>query len=366
MSKFTKTNMAAGILLLLIAVSLGVTFYIGSTIQPSLSVIPGFEGLHGGVEGVEIQSSFFKLGQSLPSGYRWLDSSPKSAALEADLDQFDMKGTVIIEVGDPRETSDLFTVPRSINYWVKEGETYVHVKGDIIIYIIPVTFNSKYTGSSLSHIFKGEKMWFTLTSIAWNRAVQEQSPISGSTGFGTAWEAPLQAVIDRYRVDDLGSHYYLEPREQGRSFTLYSSPSQQGTISDLLSGDVNSTFAGDTRPDTRLSSSAFFCVTLTDFGETNYPFLSYTPTAEYMVKVYALRIGKFTYTNMDDTPWAQRKPEDNWWNQVVNNTVQTVGDILGNPFFWLVIIIGMIVLILWFLGPLIAWGTIFGVGRAKK
>ena len=320
---------------------------------PRQSVIPGFEGLDAGVEGVYVRGSFYQLGDTLPEGlsydYEWGDSSPRSTILRARAGLVSDWGGIRVEVGRPQTVSDPFSTPRMVDYWVKDGAEYLHVKGQIMVYMVPLTFSVRREGGAFQYVFEGERVWFSLVSVAWNRAVQEQSPVSGETGHGSAWEAPLAAVITDYSVTDPGDHYQLDPSEQGRDIVLYDSRSQSGVISDLdWQGDLNATLEGDVSPDTRLHRAAFFPVTLTDFGLTVGPWWSNAPVADYQLKVYTLRIGEYTYTNPNDTPWAERKPESNAWENLQNWMAETVNAVLHNPLLW----IAVAVIILIVLGPM--------------
>ncbi|MDW7987074.1 MAG: hypothetical protein RMI88_07695, partial [Nitrososphaerota archaeon] len=82
----------------------------------------------------------------------------------------------------------------------------------------------------------------------------------------------------------------------------------------ILSKPVNQTLSGDPSPDDRISRIAFFSLTLTDFGVTEHLFARDIPVADYVIKVYALRIGKFTFTNPDNTPWGRRENPMDWWD----------------------------------------------------
>ena len=317
---------------------------------PRQSVIPGFEGLDAGVEGVYLRGAFYELGNDLPStwnyGYEWGDASPRSTILRGRAGLISDWGGVRIEVGRPQTLNDPFSAPREVDYWVKDGTQYVHVKGQIMIYTVPLTFSVRREGGVVQYVFNGEKVWFSLVSVAWNRAVQETSPVSGATGYGKAWEAPLAAVITSYTVQDQGDHYQLDPSEQGRDIVLYDSRRQVGVISDLdWQGDLNASLTGDVRPDSRLSRAAFFPVTMTDWGLTTGAWWSNSPVANYQLKVYTLRIGEYTYTNPDDTPWAERQPETNSWE----NFQEWLGETLRSPWLWIAVV-GVV--LLFSLGPL--------------
>ena len=334
--------------------------------MPRQAVIPGFEGLDAGVEGVTLRGTFYELGDPLPSGltyeYEWGDSTPRSTILRARAGIVSDWGGVRVEVGRPQTFSDPYSTGRTVNYWVKEGEAYRHVKGEIMVYTVPVTFSVRREGGAFQYVYTGEKVWFALASVAWNRAVQEQSPYTDTTGYGTAWEAPLAAVIDSYAVQDKGDHYLLDPSEQGRDLVLYDSRSQSGVISDLdWTGSVNTTLAGDVSPDTRLHKTAYFPVTMTEWGLTSGVWWSSAPVADYVLKVYTLRVGKYTYTNPDDTPWGQRTPEETWWERVE----AWLSGLVNHPLFWL-IALGGVVMVLGFSGVLTQIALLVTVWRNKK
>ena len=100
--------------------------------------------------------------------------------------------------------------------------------------------------------------------------------------------------------------------------------------------DLNGTLNEDVSPDSRLSQSAFFAVNLADFGVTSGLWWSHAPVAEYELKVYTLRVGKYTYTNPDDTPWGEREPERDWWQVFVDSLKDGFSDFMGNPLTWIV------------------------------
>lgn len=306
---------------------------------PKQSVLPGFEGLDSGIEGVTLRGDFYELGDPLPDAwnydYEWGDTSPRSTILRGRGGIVSDWGGVRVEVGRPQPYRDPFSVPIEVDYWVKDGDNYRHVKGQVQIYEIPVTFSVRREGGIAQYVFEGEKFWFSLVSVAWDKAVQEQSPYSGKTGYGTAWEAPLAAVITSYKVQDKGNHYHLEPSEVGRELVLYDSCEQLGLISDLgYDSDLNGSLAGDVSPDSRLSRVAFMAVTMTDFGFTYMVTSSNAPVSDYKLKVYTIRVGKYTYTNPDDTPWADRPPETTWWEDFQD----WLNSALSNPMFILVVI----------------------------
>lgn len=340
MNKGTKYG-----LLLIALMVLATTGAIQMGVIP-LGVLPGFEGLDAGIEGVYIRGNFYELGDPLPDTwnykYIWKDATPRSMILKAREGQISDWGGVRVEIDRPQIINDPFSSPKKIDYWVKDGAKYLHIKGEIIAYSIPITFSIRREGGYLQYIFHGEKVWFSLVSVAWNKAVQEQSPYTGEEGYGSAWEAPLAVVITSYSVNDQGDHYQLDPSISGRDIVLYDTRSQSGVISDLdCRSDINDTLAGDIRPDTRLSRTAFFPITMTDFGLTSGAWWSNAPVANYKLKVYTIQIGEYTYTNPDDTPWGTREPEQKIWETFIGN----IASFLGSPFgFMSILFLGAIVI----------------------
>jgi hypothetical protein len=340
-----------------------------------LSILPSFEGMNAGVEGFTVDR-FYRIDQTPPDGYAWLSRDPHNAVLEKDLSP-NPNARVRVEVGNPVATSDLLSQGKKVDYWVKDGDQYVHVSGEVVTYTVHVTLSAAITGTQWPEYFSGEKIWIGLASVVWNKAMQEQSPVSGRPSqLGQAWEAPLAVYITSYNIRDPGDHGKVIPSYSGRFVTLYSSPEYAGTVTDLLNSDLNATFSGDLRPDTRMQRSAYFSILLEDFGITTPLsgwFGSQAPVVDYDMKVYALRIGKFTYTNPDDTPWAKRLPESydpwkwlkDWWSGVTSWFSQPL-----NLFGTLVVLmIAAIVLVLVFLlatgliVPLRAWSRSRGGNR---
>ena len=294
------------------------------TTSSRLSILPSFEGINAGVEGFAYKQSygdvFVRLdtqpssnpAPGLPgqpsSPYKWISQDPKSAILEGCIGIVIKEcGQVRIEVNNPQVVSDPFTINKQIHYWVKVSDNnFVEVEGQIKTYNLGMSV-SAVNLPGFDATFKGEKIWLTLTGITWNKALQK-----AGADYGQAWEAPLAAIITTYNVQDNGDHYKVDPSEVGRWFTLYSTPQQIGTVSDLglqSNADFNATFTGNTAPDSRLVRSAFFALTLTDFGTTERIVYSNSPVVTYNIKLYTIQIGKYTYTNPDETPFKEREPE---------------------------------------------------------
>ena len=305
-----------------------------------LSVIPGFEGLKSGIEGVEINNKFYRIDQSLPTYYEWEDQTPTSVLLKG-RSYRTANGEVRVETGTPRKVNEMFSMPKKVDYWIQKGTSYVHVKGEIVAYEVPVTFSvvRQNTGAG-QYIFDGEKFWFTLAATAWDKAVQESSPFGGAKAYGKAWEDPIYGVVQGYNVIDSGLHYKLEPGVAGREITLYDSHAQIGTISDLnLSHDINATLSNDDSPDSRLRQTAYFPITMSDFGITDGVWSSNAPVVTYSIKVYTIQLGKYTYTNPDDTPWGDRDAE------VGRDFASLFAGLLGSPSFQIIAIAAGLVLI---------------------
>jgi hypothetical protein len=317
------------LLIAIAAAAIATTIAVGASgIIPGFhfSILPGFEGLTSGVEGVTISGAFFQntASTSLPAGYSWLSNDARYPILVKNLQAGTCAGQVRIETRTAYQITDALTAGRTVDYWVRDGSQYIHVKGEIITYSLPITFaiSNTWGGNPMDYpdVFTGEKVWFAIGSLTWDKALQEQSPISGAASqLGSAWEAPIYAVIQDYSVSDAGLHYKVAPRDVGREITLYSSTSQSGTVSGLwASSDLNGTLAGSLSPDTRMQQNAYVCFTLEDFGEevVNAGIGgTHAPVVNLVLKVYALRIGEFTYTNPDDTPWAAEAPDTSpaWW-----------------------------------------------------
>ncbi|MGF3498672.1 MAG: hypothetical protein ACQXXL_03490 [Candidatus Methanosuratincola sp.] len=294
--------------------------------QSPFSILPGFEGMDAGVEGATIAGAFARVDAPLPPGYSWFSSDPHNAILNKDLSATSSDARVRVEVGTPVPLAEK---GQQVDYWVQDRQNYVHVTGEVVAYSLHVTVSAINTGTSWPEFFSGERVWVGLASLVWNRALQEQSPVSGRPSqYGQAWEAPLAVYITSFDLRDEGDHGRIDPSYSGRRVTLYSSPEQVGTVTDLLGTNINATFAGSLAPDSRMQRYGYFGITLTDWGMTT-PYSGWFgtkgPVAEYDLKVYALKIGKFTFTNPDDTPWGSRPPDSydpwgwlrEWWDGVM-------------------------------------------------
>lgn len=338
-----------------------------------LSILPGFEGMEAGVEGAAIGGSFYRIDQALPQGYSWFTSDPHNAILNKNLDPGVSDARARVEVSTPVPLAEK---GQKVDYWVKSGDEYVHVSGEVVVYTAHVTVSAINTDVYWPESFQGERIWIGLASMIWDRAAQEQSPVSGRPSqMGQAWEAPLAVYITSYDIKDPGDHGRIDPAYSGRRITLYSTPEQSGTITDLLNSDLNATFTGDLRPDSRMQRYGYFAITLTDFGTTT-PYSGWfgtqAPVAEYELKIYALRIGKYTYTNPDDTPWAQRDPDSwdpwgwlrDWWAGVTGWFTNPLN--LAGTFIALGIVLVVAVLVFLFLTGLIVPLRAWSASRSRR
>lgn len=300
-----------------------------------LSILPSFEGMNAGVEGFSYPSSygdnFVRIDAKPPSPYKWVSQDPKSAILSFTSYSLGLprEAQVRAEVNNPQVVSDPFTTNKQIHYWVKVSDNnFVEVEGQINTYNLGLSV-SAVNLPGLDTWFQGEKVWFALTGVTWNNAYQLQTQaLAKGAVYSQAWEAPLAVIITNYDESDLGNHYKLDPSEGGRWFTLYSTPQQVGTVSDLglqVGGDFNQTLTGNTSPDSRLVRSGFFAITLTDFGTTEHLIYSNAPVAHYTIKVYTIQLGKYTYTNPDNTPFKERKSEG-------DDPFKGIKDWFANPF----------------------------------
>lgn len=340
----------------------------------SFSVMPGFEGMAAGVEGVQINGQFYAntAGTVLPTGYTWKSTDTRYPILVKNMQPFSSPGELRIETKTPYVRGDPLMSGNTVDYWIKDGSQFVHVTGEIVTYDLPITFaaGETYQGDlTWPDLFSGEKVWFTIGSMTWDEALQEQSPVSGRpSSMGQAWEAPVYAVISEYSVSDGGLHHYVTPRETGREVTLYSSTSQSGTVSELWSyaqsSSLNATLAGSSplSPDSRMRSSAFICFTIEDFGEEVISAGiggASCPIVTVVIKLYALRIGEFTYVNPDDTPWAEEQPEstDPVWAWITD----PLSSWFANPLnlFGLFVVLGITLIV-----TVVIFLTFTGAGRA--
>lgn len=332
---------------------LAVIMWFGSGVPNPLDITPSFEGLNAGVEGAnQLDGIFVRIDQPFPnSNYVWVNSDPKSAILRQNF-VLNQQAQVRMETGTPQLVTDPLLQGRRIHYWVRSSSSlFYEVDGQVNVYSVPITISA----SNLPLIdkwFQGEKIWFSLVGVTWNQAVQKVG-----ADYGSAWEAPVYAVIEKYEVRDAGDHGKLDPSESGRPITIYDSTAQRGTIGDLgvLTGAVNATFVGNASPDSRLKQAGFFVITLTEFGTTDHGFWANSPVADYKLKVYTIQLGKYTYTNPDFTPWAERKTEG---GSVFSPIANPFADWLANPFnvaglagFFIILILGLAALaFLWFFG----------------
>ena len=324
MRRGRRASVLAVVLTLFLSAALAYAYvaYVPPPLNP-FGMIPPFEGLNSGIEGVEVNGRFYRIDESLPAGYRFLANDPHTIILEKDTNPFYGVAQVRVEVGEPREVKGWFTQPQKIHYWVRTGESeFIEVEGEVVTYEVHITVSS-LDAEGVDEWFNGERIWIALASLTWDRAYQKWG-----ADYGRAWEAPIAAVITEFKILEAGEHGEIEPSVSGRWFTLYTSPEAGGTIGDLglsVGADLNASLAGDPSPDTRIRRVAYIPITLSEFGTTDHWGWIDTPVADYTVKVYAIRIGKFTYTNPDNTPWGQRQPHKAWLEIFYDWMVDTLG-----------------------------------------
>ena len=329
-----------------------------------LSVVPSFEGLNAGVYSATLggSNSNYLISSSLPPPYYWGSQDIHNAQLWHASSFLLGRGAVRIEVGFPQQYSSWLETGQKVDYWVKVNDTnFVHVVGQVNIYTLSMTVSSINTGDVNQYVFQGEKIWIQLAAVTWDRAYQDVGS-SGSPVYIQAWEAPLAVFISSFQEDSQGSsHAAIDPSYQGRFITLYSEPNAYGTLDDLglqAGGNVNSTLGNNLAPDSRMVKSAFFPITLTNFGITEDILGGHAPVVNYQLKIYTLQLGRYTYTNPDDTPWGKRPPEGWGLQQLLN----AINDWLSNPLNipWILLGIGLVVLVLilvfapWLLGLAVA------------
>jgi len=323
-----------------------------------LSLLPSFEGLNAGVYSATLGNSNYLISSSLPSPYYWGSQDIHNAQLWHASSFLMGRGAVRIEVGFPQQYSSPLETGQKVDYWVKVNDTnFVHVVGQVNIYTLSMTVSAINTGDPNQYVFQGEKIWVQLAAITWNKAYQDVGS-SGSPVYAQAWEAPLAVFISSFQEDSQGSSYAaLDPSYEGRFITLYDAPNGYGTLDDLglrSGGDVNSTLGNSLAPDSRMVRSAFFPVVLTNFGVGQDIWGSHAPVANYQLKIYTIQLGKYTYTNPDDTPWGNRQPESSGLQAWLNAIDKWLSNPLNIP--WVLLGIGLVVLVLiiifapWLLG----------------
>jgi hypothetical protein len=323
----------------------------------NLGILPGFEGLNVGVNGVNINSQYYTIGQTLPTTYSWVSSDVHNTILKMSSTNpiFTSPAEVRIESNTPNQITNPLTPGATIDYWIKNNDgTYSHVKGQVNIYSEAVTVSAINTGNWAPD-FQGQQICMDFGAVTWNQALQEQSPIDGATSsYGHAWEAPVAVYIDNCNIISPGDHGRIDPSYSGRQITLYSTHDQSGTIADLSTGNVNNTFSSSSNPiapDSRMQPNAYGFITLTDFGTTTGILgTSITaPVVDYTFKIYTIQIGVYTYTNPDHTPWSQR-PADNSTNPIIawfNSLFGNLGNLFTSGINTLLIlaVVGVVVVI---------------------
>ncbi len=302
---------------IVIAVSaLVIVFVVSGGYSNQFSILPGFEGLKAGADAFETDNGFvYTTSQSLPSAYVWGNKDPHQLDVAHPASSWgsnDM-GNIRLRVSEPEKFSSGYEQPREITYWVQNGNEWIHVVGEVKVYRIYLSL--KTLTDSDRYMWDSEKFWITLNSVTWNKASTD--PFDSSK-WGKTWEAPLAAYVVSSDIQSAGSPWTgFEPSKGGDPVTLYSTRSQSGLISDLglVGGDINNTLSNIQSPDSRLTSTAYFALSLTQWGADiglfgvtkNYP------SANIEIKVYTLIIGKYVYTNPEMVDWEDDKGEAGGW-----------------------------------------------------
>ena len=327
-----------------------------------LSILPSFEGPNSGVYGAEINGQLYLINSTLPEGYRWGSRDIHNAQLYKRTYWLNGEGGVEISISNPSPVSSQYVEGKKVDYWVKDGDEWVHVVGKVCVYEIDVSVKALNTGALNQERFSGERFWLAITSTVWNRAFQVQDYGNLKGEYGQAWEAPLALYIEDFTLDDQGSPYAsLEPSYRGRFITLYSSPGW-GTIDDLgvsANHDLNATLYGSNplAPDSRMRQTAYFPITLSSWGvgepAWGFGMVKQAPVATYKLTLYTLQLGKYTYKTPEGAQpaWEEPAPESQdpfvglheWFNNPFNIAGLSI-------FFWTLLIAMFALVLFWFFG----------------
>jgi hypothetical protein len=312
---------------------------VGLALSNSLSVLPSFEGMDMGVWGMSANSGATPLPITQnPSGFVWTSKDIHNAVLQIDGTSWAIvnvgNGQVEVSVSRPSPTSLPFATPETVGWSTPTSNadgsvTWTHVTGQINAYTVDVSVRSLDSGQENQQIFQGQQVWLQLQAETWNMAYQ--ADVNGTSVPAQAWEAPLALYIQSYSLsNNPGQYDNIDPSYSGRFVTLYSAPGAYGTLDDLGfnggNGNVNGTLSGSNplAPDSRMRQSAYFPITLTKWGEDAlWPLYSHYPVANYVLTLYTLQLGKYTYA----TP-AGVQP--NWTNPAPNGY-----DLLAAAWNWL-------------------------------
>lgn len=300
----------------------------------ALDILPGFEGMQGGVYGERPQSttSTVPLGVSFPqspfgSAYSWSGSpTPSSATVDASTapivtcPALSCDNYLVLDAQTNPVSSTLpFSNPQQVNYYVPvPGQTgqYELVTGQVEYY----TYNldiSIQSGSAGTWNFGGDTIWYNLLAVDWNQASVD--PYNPSIT-GSVYEVPLYAVVNSVNWHDQGSAG-CDACVQGHAFTFYSGPSVYNQTLATLAGstyspsstNVNSTLAGIYRPDTRFPADGlvYYPISLSSFAP--HPVFGgdcalgcQYPSVQLTIQLYTLRIGEYIVTNPSTTSLGSR------------------------------------------------------------
>jgi hypothetical protein len=351
-----------------IAVFLVVVIAAALVLNHGLMLAPPFEGLTAGGVGVTLSDSspsgYFTVSQSLPSPYYWNNNNHYTQTNDMVLYHAATlwglgpgRGEVEItsqEQPQQLQGGDSFSTPKTVDYWTKDGSgNWVEVKGQINVYMWHIDFTSRDTGDLGSqNYFTNVAVWFGFVGNTWNNAYQTSGDTTGSPVYVQAWEAPLFAVISSYDPNCGGaSNCQISPAQQGAPLDLVTSPNSGSSVDDLglsSGNNPNTTLVNGGNPlapDTGLSDHVYFELTMVSFGASGSSLGQVFPAVGYDIKVYTIQLGKYTYTNPDDTPWSHTNSTCSGiacWPGIIGGLI---GSLLNNPFTWVIIAVVVVVII---------------------
>jgi len=253
------------------------------------------------------------------------------------------------------ETPEKVMEDRVVTYWVKQPDgTWKKVVAWREVYEFNVELVSVpkkvrvqtpwgYEYIYAAGVAKDVQLWFVAGTVVWDRAVPD--PDNPSKHSVNAYNVPIAVYVVYSKTADWviksteetapvsvpGDAYNFVITDcdaSGRRLTLYDEPSTRADpieyfIDPFNAYEVNSSLAGDPRPDSRFKSVVYFPITLVQFGpyyQFDYGgglFNCYArayvwyPVKTIRLRVIYLRFGEFIYTMQSDTvtpPWETETP----------------------------------------------------------
>jgi hypothetical protein len=320
-------------------------------------------------------------------------------------------GKVLSEIQHPTIQSDPIGVQAQTIEYTKNimnpatGKLELH---NCVCEIKPVDFVIQISAvkGTGSYTWKNTQLWYALDSIVWQNAFKV-TPDSNLANNSLTYTAsyyrgafPIIAWIGQYQNDvwtdqnglehkgfptDTALNFFgLTPDLSGRFIDLYTNASNTYTVSlgstqaqntaDMNQNQLDAYLAPNVLPDPRLSETAFFKITLDNFGPYIQPtgllgsmssVTTWYPAVYYRVRVVYAVYGDYVYqwntqnaanVGYTNSTWTVRTTTSDTSVDPLTGLLNGIGALFSNPFTWILILLfcGIGVVVLWILAPVIS------------